>query len=136
MKQRCIVNKQGFVPIYALAILCIILSFVTLCVIKVQTSAMLMKQNKQHLLTLYCIHQTKEKLQEIPFGKEETLEESKTEEPKEEEDIKETKHYQGVDIYFIYTKEDVDITYSLGHITYKMHVLLNEQHEIHDIQYT
>ncbi|RGC52629.1 hypothetical protein DW761_06030 [Absiella sp. AM29-15] len=125
--------------IYALAVLCIILSFVTYCVMKTQTTALLIKQSKQHIIELYCIHQAKDKLKETLTEEKETSEESK-ETDLDEQSLKEvervTKNYQGTTITFSYTKESVNISYRLNHITYAMDIYVNEQHEIMDIRYT
>lgn len=133
-KQSCIANDQGFVSVYALALLCIMLSFVTYCILQTQTTAKLIKQNKQHLIELYCIHEVKNKRYE-PIT--EDISEENQEETKDdtETNIEERREYQGVNIYFQYTNEDVHVHYTLSHHTYEMMFTLDEQHEINDIQY-
>lgn len=44
---------------------------------KTQTTALLIKQSKQHIIELYCIHQAKDKLKETLTDEKETSEESK-----------------------------------------------------------
>lgn len=130
-KQPYIANKQGFVSVYALALLCIMLSFVTYCILQTQTTAKLIQQNKQHLIELYCIHEVKNKQYETEsddINKEEIKDDTET-------DIEEIHDYQGISIYFQYTNEVVHVHYTLLHHTYEMIFTLDEQHEIHEIYY-
>lgn len=103
-----------------------------------QTTALLKNQNKQHLIELYCIHQVKDQLKMMPLEKQdpdqEKLEDTENKTP--QENINENRYYQGSNILFTYTEEAVDITYNLRQSTFQMHIKMDEQHEIQDIQYT
>lgn len=141
MKRCCIANKKGFVSAYALALLCIILSFVGLCAAQVQLCAVLLKQNKQHEIELYVIHHIKSQLQQIRETQEkkerEGIEQGEVQsEPVEEKDSEELVSYHHTTIKIIYEDAQVAAIYACNKQMYTMTIQLDEQKEIMDIAYS
>ena len=141
----CIANKQGFVSAYALAVLCIILSLVSLCVLQVQVCVALLKQNQQHEMELALLHHVKtslkrqkEEAEQKEKSKEETQEETVIEEEttlKEEMQKSETWHYEDTEAEISYEDQMVLIVVDNLENRYQMSISLNENKEIMDIEY-
>ncbi|WP_416324822.1 hypothetical protein [[Eubacterium] hominis] len=127
--RSCIANKQGFVSAYALAMLCIIMSLVSLCVLQIQLCTALLEETSQHEFELALLHHVKSKLKE---------EQPKKASSEQEEDIEpiESFRYKNTKAEIRYETDSIKVIYQIRNQTQEMHITINEHKEMMDIQYS
>lgn len=142
--RRPLCANKGFVSMYALILLQLLLVFVMVMSARVITFAHVFQSNDHVLMDIAILHEIHQKCQNGAFDKDDSHGEEEMEddaidlldeEDTTQEDVKEPLSswdmtYHDITIHFEKVDANVDATYSLGHDQKSMHVTLDAEQTV------